>query len=185
MRANFGDYYTVDPHTGNPQRWHLELEQLARECGVLQPGEVLADAGVDAAATSDAMPAGRYWVGDLCYVLRDVWDCVCLLGDGAHVLPDGRRVVVFSTVHGDGTYNDEHGREYPVDSGIIGCVRATDIRRIDARIDLGAFVTADEPFAPRRTYPAGSCERRSGGVLEVAGVRIHLDRNDDDEAAAE
>ena len=43
MRANFGDYYTVDPHTGNPQRWHLSLVELARECNVLRPGEVIAD----------------------------------------------------------------------------------------------------------------------------------------------
>ena len=41
-RANFGDYYTVDPHTGNPQRWHCDLEQLARECNVLRLGEVIA-----------------------------------------------------------------------------------------------------------------------------------------------
>jgi hypothetical protein len=40
-RANFGDYFTVDPHTGNPQRWHLELHALARELCVLRPGEVL------------------------------------------------------------------------------------------------------------------------------------------------
>ena len=38
-----GDYYTVDPHTGNPQRWHCDLEQLAREYGSLRPGEVIAE----------------------------------------------------------------------------------------------------------------------------------------------
>lgn len=42
-RQELGNYFTVDAHTGTPQRWHLELEQLARECRVLQPGEVLAD----------------------------------------------------------------------------------------------------------------------------------------------
>jgi hypothetical protein len=42
-KANFGDYYTVDPHTGNPQRWHCDLEQLAREYGSLRPDEVIAD----------------------------------------------------------------------------------------------------------------------------------------------
>jgi hypothetical protein len=43
VRANFGDYYTVDPHTGNPQRWPLDLDDLARECNVLRPGEVIAE----------------------------------------------------------------------------------------------------------------------------------------------
>jgi hypothetical protein len=42
-RANFGDYYTVDPHTGNPQRWHVQLHDLAAELCVLRPGEVSED----------------------------------------------------------------------------------------------------------------------------------------------
>ena len=42
-KVTFGDYYTVDQHTGNPQRWHCDLEQLAREYAVLRPGEVMAE----------------------------------------------------------------------------------------------------------------------------------------------
>jgi hypothetical protein len=42
-RRDLGNYFTVDAHTGNPQRWHLELAELARECKVLQPGEVIED----------------------------------------------------------------------------------------------------------------------------------------------
>jgi hypothetical protein len=42
-RADFGDYYTVDPHTRFPERRHCDLTQLARECGVLRPGEVIAE----------------------------------------------------------------------------------------------------------------------------------------------
>ena len=42
-RANFGDLYTVDAQRGNPQRWHCTLEQLARECNVLRPDEVIAE----------------------------------------------------------------------------------------------------------------------------------------------
>ena len=182
-KVTFGDYYTVDQHTGNPQRWHCDLEQLARECNVLRPGEVIAAAGGNAKATTDAMPAGRYWVGDLCYVLHDAWESVWRLPDGAHALPDGRRIAVFSTIHGDGIYDDEQGREYAVDSGSIGCILAADIRQADAKIDLGAIVMADQPFAPGRTYPAGSLAWLDGGVLELAGVRIHLDNDGQDEAA--
>jgi len=42
-KVDFGDYYTVDPCTRFPERRHCDLEQLARECKVLQPGEVIAD----------------------------------------------------------------------------------------------------------------------------------------------
>jgi hypothetical protein len=41
MKADFGDYYTVDPHTGFPDRRHCELDELAREYAVLRPGEMI------------------------------------------------------------------------------------------------------------------------------------------------
>ena len=66
------------------------------------------------------MPAGRYYVGDLCYVMHDVWDEVCDLVfpyDGRGVygkfkLKDGREFAVYSTAYGDGTYYDGMGRKY-------------------------------------------------------------------------
>lgn len=127
------------------------------------------------------MPAGRYWVGDLCYVLDDVWDEVWRLCDGVHTLADGRRVAIFSTVHGDGIYDDDDGNEYAVDSGSLGCILADDIRDTSASDDLGAFVTTADPFTPRRTYPAGSSPWSDGGVLHMAGVQIQLDHEADDD----
>ena len=41
-RQELGDYFTADGHTGNLDRWHCNLEQLARECGVLRADEVIA-----------------------------------------------------------------------------------------------------------------------------------------------
>ena len=38
-----GDYYVVDNATNGVVRSHCDLEQLARECNVLRPGEVIAD----------------------------------------------------------------------------------------------------------------------------------------------
>jgi len=80
------------------------------------------------------MPAGRYYIGDLCYVLRDeVWDEVCgILSsldrgyDGKFTLKDGRNFVIFGTAYGDGCYNDFMGRRYFVDSGTLGCVEVPD-----------------------------------------------------------
>lgn len=37
--AEFGRYWTADIRTGNPERWPLDLDDLARETGVMRPGE--------------------------------------------------------------------------------------------------------------------------------------------------
>jgi hypothetical protein len=83
------------------------------------------------------MPAGKYYVGDLCYVLHDEWDECCNLffedrtdhkcNEGEFTLRDGRRFVTYNTAYGDGGYFDEQGREYGVDSGGIGCIKLLDI----------------------------------------------------------
>jgi len=81
------------------------------------------------------MKAGTYYVGDLCYVLHDVWNEVCDIifasndmCEGEHALKDGRKFAVYSTRWGDGTYKDEQGRKYPVDAGIIGCILSADVK---------------------------------------------------------
>lgn len=67
--------------------------------------------------------AGTYYVGDLCYILGDVWDEVCdHFGDEVFILSDGRKCAQYCTMYGDGTYVDQDGDEYDVDSGTIGCV---------------------------------------------------------------
>ncbi len=80
------------------------------------------------------MTKGTYWVGDLCYVLGDVWDefCDLTLNDGnrsgEYTLSDGRRFAYSSTSWGDGVYLDQMGNKYPVDAGLIGCVLADSIK---------------------------------------------------------
>ena len=83
---------------------------------------------------SDKMPAGTYYIGDLCYVLNDRWDEVCDLvladhfcRDGIFTLKDGTRFAMFTTKYGDGQYFDQDGNSYTVDSGSIGCVMLMDI----------------------------------------------------------
>ena len=83
------------------------------------------------------MKAGTYYVGDLCYVLHDVWNEVCDIifasndmCEGEHTLKDGRKFVIFSTRWGDGTYRDDYQNLYDVDAGIIGCILLSDIRQI-------------------------------------------------------
>lgn len=106
------------------------------------------------------MPAGRYVVIDLCYVMHDVWDECCDLFfphpgpeqgvEGEFQLADGRRFASFNTAWGDGTYTSNRGTSHSVDSGSIGCIRVEDIRDnsySDEEVaDLGAVVEFDHPF---------------------------------------
>lgn len=80
------------------------------------------------------MPAGKYYVGDLCYVLHDSWDEFCDITisdhkclEGEFNFKDGRRFASFSTKWGDGEYDDQYGRSYAVDAGLIGCISIEDI----------------------------------------------------------
>jgi len=106
------------------------------------------------------MPAGKYYIGDLCYVMHDAWDECCELFfpanhppkgvEGEFTLKDGRRFASFATAYGDGEYRSNIGTSHSVDSGSIGCIRLEDIRdkeyTIEFLLKLGAFVEFDQPF---------------------------------------
>jgi hypothetical protein len=120
-----------------------------------------------------------YWVGDLCYVMHDCWPEVCNLvfpdGDsytenrGAMKLKDGREFVIFGTAHGDGVYEDQNGREYPVDAGCIGAIRKSDIRDTDLWSEGGNL----------HEFPEGAVQSESyydDGLIVIGGtVRIDTD----------
>ena len=107
------------------------------------------------------MPAGKYYIGDLCYVMHPEWDEVCDLFfpanhpprgvEGEFTLKDGRRFASFSTAYGDGSYRSSIGTSHSVDSGSIGCIRVEDIRdnAYDNIEELGAIVEFDRPFEVR------------------------------------
>lgn len=124
------------------------------------------------------MPAGRYYVGDLCYVMHDVWDEVCDLMfpyDGRGVygkfkLKDGREFAVYSTMYGDGTYYDGSGRKYWVDAGVIGCILESDIRD-PAPSNGGNYID----FA--RNFKTGE----DGGVIRFGNVYIDTAGDDYEE----
>ena len=104
------------------------------------------------------MPAGKFYIGDLCYVMHDVWDeAVSLMFpdnhsgrgvDGEFTLRDGRRFANFGTRWGDGTYTSNIRTRHLVDSGSIGCIRVEDIRdnTYDNIETLGAVVEFAQPF---------------------------------------
>ena len=100
------------------------------------------------------LPAGKYYVGDLCYVLHSEWeellDLYCNengdLIDGEFQLKDGRRFAIYSTAYGDGYYNDDHGRGYSVDAGCIGCILLSDIDIDNEKNYLSGGQVIDFPF---------------------------------------
>lgn len=88
----------------------------------------------------------QYYIGDLCYVMHDVWSEVCDLTfppdsddqvTGEFELEDGRKFILFPTAYGDGEYYDQDGNSYSVDSGTIGAIKLSDIRDEKAYIEGG------------------------------------------------
>jgi len=83
------------------------------------------------------MPADTYYVGDLCYVFDDEeWSCFLddamaqrtkgqhwsSLTEGAFHVDDDKYVWYHGTEYGDGSYSDQKGNLYSVDSGTIGVI---------------------------------------------------------------
>jgi hypothetical protein len=103
-----------------------------------------------------SMPAGKYYIGDLCYVMTDAeWEEFCGITikgnkciDGEFWLSDGRQFATYGTAYGDGVYYDEYGHSYSVDAGLIGCILISDIK-VDCEniLDLGAIIEFDSSFA--------------------------------------
>ena len=79
--------------------------------------------------TKVELDPGRYYVGDPCYALSDEqYDELLEFGyDRAlswQIGGTGPRAVRFVTQYGDGTYGDQAGRVYGVDSGNLACIPA-------------------------------------------------------------
>lgn len=102
------------------------------------------------------MPAGRYYVGDLCYVMNDdEWNEICGLTfkggkvtNGEFTLNDGRKFAMYSTAYGDGEYYSNIGHSLSVDSGTIGCILEQDIKteKYENLLDLGSIVDISNDF---------------------------------------
>lgn len=135
------------------------------------------------------MPAGRYYVGDLCYVLHGDWNEVCdltiddkecLVKDGVFQLADGRKFAIFSTAFGDGLYNDYQGRSYSVDSGTIGCILISDLPSEKEQADLKSTIDRNhgQSILFKEEFQVYSFE----GTINIGNVHIETDHLDDDEA---
>ena len=126
------------------------------------------------------MPAGTYYVGDLCYVMHPEWDEFCDITisglqckDGEFELKDGRRFATYGTLYGDGMYRSNIGTDHSVDAGLIGCILIEDIKDPEATVahmkGLGAIITFDQPFETSE----------SDGVICFGHVEINTGDLDD------
>lgn len=126
------------------------------------------------------MEAGKYYIGDLCYVMHDVWREVCDLtlssntvNEGEFTLKSGVKFAMYNTLYGDGTYPDQFGNEYGVDAGVIGCILIDDIdlTHKDNDINLGHTHFFEKDFITTRI----------GGDIFIGNVCVSTDYEDDDE----
>ena len=139
------------------------------------------------------MPAGIYYIGDLCYVMDDAeWLEVCDLTiqgsrviDGEFQLKDGRRFAMYGTAYGDGTYHDHYGFSYSVDSGSIGCILMEDIKASNtyslgdtqAILDFGAIQDFDTDFVTG----GGRGEPGWEGLIQFGHVVIETNPTEEEE----
>ena len=129
--------------------------------------------------SKNIMPAGRYFVGDLCYVISSQWDDFCSKSLSRNKDPNnhiitlntGVSVAFLHTMHGDGVYSDQFNNSYPVDAGLIGCIKIDDLIDPEADTSLGAIVEFDEAF---------ECFS-DNGVLHFGHISIDTDEDEDED----
>lgn len=108
------------------------------------------------------MPAGKYWIGDPCYVfphdgpMENKWDELLNEVDFFETLSygeidDGKiKVWAASTAYGDGHYISSNDKAFPVDAGLIGIVPLETVQYLDKKdCDLdycGLFIEFKESF---------------------------------------
>ncbi len=124
------------------------------------------------------MPAGKYYVGDLCYVMHPQWDEFCELtisqhevSDGEFTLANGTKFSFRGTAYGDGCYEDQFGGSYPVDAGLIGCILVDDINDPEADLEAGQIIEFTSPF--ETSY--------EDGVIYIGHLRINTGDEEYDE----
>ena len=138
------------------------------------------------------MRPGIYYVGDLCYVMHPQWKEVCDLIfasgsnyvlDGEFNLANGVRFSLHSTAYGDGTYQDEIGRDYPVDAGLIGCIAVEDVVDPEAWLEGVQTVVFTRPFELKYTSGIISFVDIDGDTIVSIDTDPVYDENEEEECA--
>lgn len=135
---------------------------------------------------SAKFPAGSYWIGDICYVMTPEWDELCDIMFAEDEMLEGeltvqnKRLFLASTAYGDGTYVDNTGRAYGVDSGSLGIIAVSDIAESElSNLIAGHVIGFPEDFI----VTAQRGRFNFGGILIETGYDEENDEgyNDDDQ----
>lgn len=124
------------------------------------------------------MKAGKYYVGDPCYVYgEDHKDWLDFLNNGVWkdepntpFLYKGFTCFAGGTAWGDGVYEGSDGFNYSVDAGMIGAIPVEMADR-EFQEDLSKIVTFEEDF---------ECEVING-VIHIGHIIIDTDPKDDEQ----
>jgi hypothetical protein len=108
-------------------------------------------------ATTFTLPAGKYYIGDPCYVISNHSKWIEFIESSgffedspeAHIGED--KFWAYETAYGDGSYWCSEGKELPVDSGLIGIVPLSVVEKyyrknIDSVNDFGVVVEFNDEF---------------------------------------
>ena len=102
------------------------------------------------------VPPGLFWIGDPCHVVRhdsdEIWQELlrsCDYFDNPIGFAPGYGVAAFRTLAGDGLYEDGSCRLFQVDSGFIGIIHGSQIKRkfttTDSLLGMGHWIDFGEP----------------------------------------
>lgn len=120
------------------------------------------------------MDGGKYIVGDPCYFFSDKdhseWREFLNTNDFSNnaygkLVESDIEVLVFPTAYGDGSYFDQDGREYLVDSGQIGMIQ---------------YISGDVPHGSHLIeFPPGliPCKNKAG-ILQFGHIHIDTEGSD-------
>lgn len=125
-------------------------------------------------------PAGKYYIGDPCYVINPHSEWIRLL-ERTNYLGDGdftyrkHKCHASGTAYGDGVYADNIGNHYGVDAGLLSIIHIDAIKKPDLKEmkRLGAVIDFEDEF---RVYS-------NNGVFHFGHIQIDTNHDNwsDDE----
>jgi len=122
--------------------------------------------------------AGKYYIGDLCYIFGDSWSDISGKGCEEPFLYDKKKVLIGSTAYGDGAYKDNAGREYFVDSGTLGIAPVSLLKK-DGKHTEKSVIASEGMHIVK--FDKDFNVSVWNGVFEFGDLRIDTENEEDDE----
>ena len=127
------------------------------------------------------LPAGKYFIGDPCYVFDQDWDDIVdlIFGTADTLIHNGRQLFVATTAYGDGSYRGSNGFEFGVDAGLLGAVPVELMSKTPGPKD---GVIIDAPHGLVCSEPVYGCfvfKVVNGTTIEI-DTDFHDDETDED-----